>query len=84
MCLLISTSYLSLESSGATPAVAIALEAWIYGNLTEPSRMAIIAVRRKLESVSATGQSRLEANSAAAIAAHSVVRSPVAGERRAC
>ncbi len=40
---------------------------------------AIIASRRKLESVSATRQSRLEANSAAAIAAHSVVRSPVAG-----
>jgi len=31
--------------------------------------MAIIASRRKLESVSATRQSRLEANSAAAIAA---------------
>ena len=30
---LISTGYLSLESSGATPAVAIALEAWIYDNL---------------------------------------------------
>ncbi len=31
---LISTGYLSRESSGATPAVAIALEAWIYDNLT--------------------------------------------------
>jgi hypothetical protein len=30
---LISTGYLSLESSGAKPAVAIALEAWIYDNL---------------------------------------------------
>ena len=30
---LISTGYLSLESSGATPAVAIALEAWIYDNV---------------------------------------------------
>jgi hypothetical protein len=30
---LISTGYLSLESNGATPAVAIALEAWIYDNL---------------------------------------------------
>jgi hypothetical protein len=30
---LISTGYLSLENSGATPAVAIALEAWIYDNL---------------------------------------------------
>jgi len=31
---LISTGYLSLESSRATPAVASALEAWIYDNLT--------------------------------------------------
>jgi hypothetical protein len=31
---LISTGYLSLERSGATPAVAIALEAWIYDNVT--------------------------------------------------
>jgi hypothetical protein len=30
---LISRGYLSLENSGATPAVAIALEAWIYDNL---------------------------------------------------
>jgi hypothetical protein len=30
---LISTGYLSLESSGAKPAVAFALEAWIYDNL---------------------------------------------------
>jgi hypothetical protein len=30
---LISTGYLSLERSGTTPAVAIALEAWIYDNL---------------------------------------------------
>jgi hypothetical protein len=30
---LISTGYLSMESSGETPAVAIALEAWIYDNL---------------------------------------------------
>ena len=30
---LISTGYLSLESSEATAAVAIALEAWIYDNL---------------------------------------------------
>jgi hypothetical protein len=30
---LISSGYLSLESIGATPAVAIALEAWIYDNL---------------------------------------------------
>jgi hypothetical protein len=30
---LISTGYLSLESQGATPAVANALEAWIYDNL---------------------------------------------------
>src|SRR5262249_7345233 len=31
---LISTGYLSLDSSGATPAVANALEAWIYDNIT--------------------------------------------------
>jgi hypothetical protein len=31
---LISTGYLSLESSEAAPAVAIALEAWIYDNIT--------------------------------------------------
>jgi hypothetical protein len=31
---LISTGYLSLENSGVTPAVAIALEAWIADNLT--------------------------------------------------
>jgi hypothetical protein len=31
---LISTGYLSLENSEATPAVAIALEAWIYDNLS--------------------------------------------------
>jgi hypothetical protein len=31
---LISSGYLSLESGGVTPAVAIALEAWIYDNLT--------------------------------------------------
>ena len=31
---LISTGYLSLESSEVTPAVAIALEAWVYDNLT--------------------------------------------------
>jgi hypothetical protein len=31
---LISTGYLSLESSGAKPAVACALEAWIYDNVT--------------------------------------------------
>jgi hypothetical protein len=31
---LISTGYLSLGNSGATPAVAIALEAWIYDNVT--------------------------------------------------
>ena len=30
---LISTGYLSLQSSGAAPAVAFALEAWIYDNL---------------------------------------------------
>jgi hypothetical protein len=30
---LISTGYLSLESSGAKPAVVSALEAWIYDNL---------------------------------------------------
>jgi hypothetical protein len=30
---LISTGYLSLESIEATPAVAIALEAWIYDNV---------------------------------------------------
>jgi hypothetical protein len=38
---LISTGYLALESSGATPAVAIALEAWITTISPEPSRMAI-------------------------------------------
>jgi hypothetical protein len=31
---LISTGYLALESSEAAAAVAIALEAWIYDNLT--------------------------------------------------
>ena len=31
---LISNGYLSLESSGAAAAVASALEAWIYDNLT--------------------------------------------------
>jgi hypothetical protein len=30
---LISRGYLSLESRGAAPAVAIALEAWIYDNV---------------------------------------------------
>jgi hypothetical protein len=30
---LISTGYLSLENGGATPAVAVALEAWIDDNL---------------------------------------------------
>jgi hypothetical protein len=30
---LISTGYLSLESSGTTARIAIALEAWIYDNL---------------------------------------------------
>jgi hypothetical protein len=50
----------------------------------EPSRMVIIASRRKLESVSAPRQSRLAANSAAAIAAHSVVRYHLQVGRRAC
>jgi hypothetical protein len=35
---LISTGYLCLESSQSAPMVAIALEAWIYDNLPEPSR----------------------------------------------
>ena len=38
---MISTGYLSPESIKATPAVAIALEAWIDDNAPRASRMAI-------------------------------------------
>jgi hypothetical protein len=44
---LISTGYLSLESSGTTARIAIALEAWIYDNLW---RMGWARARRRWRS----------------------------------
>jgi hypothetical protein len=43
---LISSGYLSLERRDVAAAVACALEAWIYDNITEPGRMATSPTRR--------------------------------------